>query len=154
MAIFDEQGTGGSGGLDPQKVRDVGLQGLKHAGTALRALFRVLPFMKVVSLGVILALLAALGAGLVQTVANGTYQVRQMVVTGAMEAKMEPGMWLKLFSDIKNGLGHRPSSSRKMTKVVQLPTTASRSALTTAPSATCREPCGSFCRTQSAKRST
>ena len=51
MAIFDEQGTGGSGGLDPKKVGEVGLQGLKHAGIALRALFRVLPFMKVVSLG-------------------------------------------------------------------------------------------------------
>ena len=42
-----------------------------------------------------------LGKGLVETVANGTYQIRQMVITGTMKAKMEPGMWLRLFSDIK-----------------------------------------------------
>ncbi len=100
MAIFDQQDPGGSEGLDPKKVGEVGLQGLKHAATGLRALFRVLPFMKVVSLGAVLALLAILGTGLVVTVVNGTYQVRQMVVTGTMEAKLEPGMWLKLFSDI------------------------------------------------------
>ena len=101
MAIFDQQDPGGSGGLDPKKVGEVGLQGLEHAATGLRTLFRVLPFMKVVSLGAVLALLAILGTGLVVTVVNGTYQVRQMVVTGTMEAKLEPGMWLKLFSDIK-----------------------------------------------------
>ncbi len=101
MGMFDEQNTGGTGGLDPQKVREVGLQGLKHAGTGLRALFGVPPFMKVVALGAILAVAVIFGKGLVKTVANGTYQVRQMVVTGAMEAKMEPGMWMKLFSDIK-----------------------------------------------------
>ena len=101
MGIFDEQDTGGTGGLDPQKAREVGLQGLKHAGAGLRTLFGVPHFMKVVALGAILAVAVIFGKGLVETVANGTYQVRQMVVTGTMEAKMEPGMWMKLFSDIK-----------------------------------------------------
>ena len=45
MGIFDEQDTGGTGGLDPQKAREVGLQGLKHAGAGLRTLFGVPHFM-------------------------------------------------------------------------------------------------------------
>ena len=53
------------------------------------------------SLGAILVVAVVFGKGLVETVANGTYQIRQMVITGTMKAKMEPGMWLRLFSDIK-----------------------------------------------------
>ncbi len=67
MAIFDEQDTGGTGGLDPQKVREAGLQGLKHAGAGRRALFGVLPSMKVVALGAILAVAVIFGKGLVAT---------------------------------------------------------------------------------------
>ena len=64
-------------------------------------LFGALPLIRIASLGAILVVAVVLGKGLVETVANGTYQIRQMVITGALRAKMEPGMWLRLFSDIK-----------------------------------------------------
>ena len=101
MGMFDEPGTTGPGGLDPQKAGKVGSEVIKQVGVGARALFSALPLIRIVSLGAILVVAAIFGKGLVETVANGTYQIRQMVITGTMRAKMEPGMWLRLFSDIK-----------------------------------------------------
>ena len=101
MGMFDEPGTRGPGGIDPQKAGKVGSEVIKQVAVGARALFSALPMIRIVSLGAILIVAAIFGKGLVETVANGTYQIRQMVVTGTMKAKMEPGMWLRLFSDIK-----------------------------------------------------
>ncbi len=50
--------------------------------------------------GSILGVLALLGAGILETVNQDSYQVRQMIVTGKMDAKLMPGMWLQLFSNV------------------------------------------------------
>ena len=101
MGMFDEPGTRGPGGIDPQKAGKVGSDVITQVGVEARALFSALPMIRIVSLGAILVVAVVFGKGLVETVANGTYQIRQMVITGTMKAKMEPGMWLRLFSDIK-----------------------------------------------------
>lgn len=53
----------------------------------------------------IVAVVAILGltlvSGITATVDKGTYQIRQWPVTGTIDAKMDPGMWWKCFSDIK-----------------------------------------------------
>lgn len=51
--------------------------------------------------GVVIILVAVIiGGNMFETVAKGTYQVKQAAVTGTMSAKMEPGLWLQLFGDI------------------------------------------------------
>ena len=80
-----------------QRVRKV----LKILTLGLRTVLTLLPLTQMIIIGMFSGMLAVLSYGLVQTVANGTYQIRQMIVTGAMSAKMEPGMWLQLFSDIE-----------------------------------------------------
>ena len=37
---------------------------------------------------------------MVDTVEKGTYQVKQAAITGTMDAKMTPGLWLQLWGDI------------------------------------------------------
>ena len=54
----------------------------------------------ILSVGALLVTLSVVVAGLSSTVQKGTYQIRQMVVSGTMDAKMDPGMWVRLFSDI------------------------------------------------------
>jgi regulator of protease activity HflC (stomatin/prohibitin superfamily) len=59
---------------------------------------------KMVSLIVIGAIAVVgivMGPQLVDTVEKGTYQIKQAAVTGAMSAKMTPGLWLQLFGDIE-----------------------------------------------------
>ena len=68
MGMFDEPEARGTGGLDPQKVGKVGSKVIKHV-------FRALPLIRIVSLGAILVVAVVLGKGLVETVANGTYQI-------------------------------------------------------------------------------
>ena len=51
-------------------------------------------------LTVVVGLAASLGGRLVETVASGTYQVKQAAVTGNMSAKMDPGLWFQNFGDI------------------------------------------------------
>lgn len=41
-----------------------------------------------------------IGYGLFETVDQGHYQVRQVIVSGKMDAKLSPGMWLQLYSDM------------------------------------------------------
>ncbi|MCH9648923.1 MAG: hypothetical protein K0U98_11845 [Deltaproteobacteria bacterium] len=55
----------------------------------------------VFALGAILILALSLGGRVVETVQNGTYQIKQAAVTGHMSAKMEPGLWFQNFGDIK-----------------------------------------------------
>ena len=100
MSIFDEQNSEDTRGLISKLADKVNPETLKAAGTALGRLLRMLPLGRLISLGVVLAVAIASSRGLVQTVQRGSYQVRQMIVTGEMTAKMEPGMWLKLFSNI------------------------------------------------------
>ena len=101
MGMFDEPGTRGPGGLAPQNAGKVSAEVIKQVAVGARALFSALPMIRIVPLGAILIVAAIFGKGIVETVANGTYQIRQMVVTDTMKAKMEPGMWLRLFSDIE-----------------------------------------------------
>lgn len=50
---------------------------------------------------VVCVLLAiAFGSSIVETVEKGTYQVRQWPVTGTLDTKMTPGMWMQMFGDI------------------------------------------------------
>ena len=100
MSILDERNSEDTRGLISRLADKVDPETLKAGGTALRALFGLLPLRRLISLGVVLAVAIASSRGLVQTVERGSYQVRQMIVTGEMRAKMEPGMWLKLFSNI------------------------------------------------------
>ena len=48
----------------------------------------------------ILLLAFSLGDRIFETVANGTYQVKQAAITGTMSAKMTPGLWFQNFGDI------------------------------------------------------
>ncbi|MDA2923168.1 SPFH domain-containing protein [Acidobacteria bacterium AH-259-L09] len=74
--------------------------GLKKIGKAgLKALLNLL-VPRWVLLAVIVLGAAAVGGRLVETVQKGTFQIRQMVITGTLCAKMTPGMWPQLFSDI------------------------------------------------------
>ncbi len=51
--------------------------------------------------GVVILIVAIIvGGNMFETVAKGTYQVKQAAVTGTMSAKMDPGIWLQLFGDI------------------------------------------------------
>lgn len=40
------------------------------------------------------------GSLIVETVKKGTYQIRQMAFSGGMSAKMTPGIWMQVFSDM------------------------------------------------------
>ncbi len=60
----------------------------------------LLSFKQFAAVGSILGMLTVLGYGIVETVSQDSYQVRQMVVSGKMDAKLMPGMWLQLFSNI------------------------------------------------------
>ena len=79
MGMFDEPGAKGSGGIDPQKAGKVGSEVIKQVGVGARALFSALPMIRIVSLAAILVVAVVFGKGLVETGANGTYQIRQMV---------------------------------------------------------------------------
>ncbi len=100
MSLFDEPTAEGTSKLIPKGVSTAGAEGLKIFGAGAWKLFRLLRFKRLLWIGAILAVVAILNRGLVATVETGTFQVRQMIVTGELSAKLEPGMWLKLFSNI------------------------------------------------------
>ena len=75
-------------------------QGLRLISQMKTAVALLLSVKKVAVVGSILGVLGLLGAGILETVNQDSYQVRQMVVTGKMNAKLMPGMWLQLFSNI------------------------------------------------------
>ncbi len=83
------------------KVSKAVVEMLKAFSRGLGTSLTLLPLTRVIIIGMISGLLAALSYGLVRTVDSGTYQIRQMIVTGHMSAKMQPGMWLQLFSNIE-----------------------------------------------------
>lgn len=52
-------------------------------------------------LGVTVIVCILLSRMIFTTVEKGTYQIKQAAVTGRMDAKMTPGLWLRLFGDIQ-----------------------------------------------------
>ena len=53
-----------------------------------------------VCLVAVLLLAVFLGGNIVETNAPETYQIKQAAITGAMSAKMDPGMWMQWFGNI------------------------------------------------------
>ncbi len=51
---------------------------------------------------IILLITALVADNLVETVEQGSYQIKQAAVTGEMSAKMTPGMWMQMFGDMTN----------------------------------------------------
>ena len=109
MTIFDAKDPLLENDPTPTKGKQVGSGRWRIIRKGLKAILKLLPgpaavgllpLMKAVGLGSVIGLTVLLGYGLVETVNQGTYQVRQMIVTGTMNAKLTPGMWLQLFSDI------------------------------------------------------
>ncbi|MEE8349166.1 MAG: hypothetical protein V3R94_06335 [Acidobacteriota bacterium] len=107
MSIFDDKYSNPE--KNPISVKAVGSGRWQILRSVLQAILKrladsttvgLLPMMKAVGLGSVFGLVILLGYGLVETVNQGSYQVRQMIVTGKMDAKLVPGMWLQLFSDI------------------------------------------------------
>ena len=98
--MFNELGGGSGKGLDPEKISSVGVDTLKKVKARLEALFTLVRFGRFVYVFAILAAAILLSGALVSTVKKGTYQIRQMIITGTMRAKLDPGMWPRLLSDI------------------------------------------------------
>jgi len=101
MSLFEDMNQKPERGLFQGTVKKVGRHALKVASVGLQALPVLLPTTKIVVLGTLSAVVAVVtSCGLFETVEKGSYQVRQMVITGEMSAKMDPGMWMEIFSDI------------------------------------------------------
>ncbi len=98
--MFDELSGGSGGGMEPGKLARASVEALKITKGALRTLFTLMRFGRMIYLVAVLAAAIVLSGALVETVKSGTYQIRQMVISGRMNAKLEPGMWPQLFSDI------------------------------------------------------
>lgn len=52
-------------------------------------------------IGAILLLSLIFASSMFETVKKGTYQIKQAAITGAMSAKMTPGLWMQAFGDIQ-----------------------------------------------------
>ena len=109
MSLFDDKEAKpiGSPVADGAKKVRSGAYGAARSGS--RAILGLLSAARIASsvslakvavLGSTVGLVMALGYGLVETVDQSSYQLRQMIVTGKMDAKLVPGMWLQLFSEI------------------------------------------------------
>lgn len=107
MSIFDEKNPNLKNDTTSNQAQEGSGGGI--VGKVLKAILKWLPFptavglfasIKSVGLASLIGLVLLLSYGLVETVNQGSYQVRQMIVTGKMDAKLTPGMWLQLFSDI------------------------------------------------------
>ncbi len=101
MSLLNQKRPEGVRGPATGKVGKAVFKILEIFSRALRARLMLLPLTRIILIGMAVSALAAVSFGLVQTVENGSYQIRQMIVTGTMSAKMEPGMWLRLFSGIE-----------------------------------------------------
>ena len=106
MSIFDEKNPNAENDPNSTKGKEVGSGRWRIARKGLKAILKLLPgpaagglllLTKAVGLGSVIGMVVLLGYGLVETVDQGSYQVRQMIVTGKMDAKLVPGMWLQLF---------------------------------------------------------
>ncbi len=108
MSNFDEKNPTLENDPTSTKGKEVGSGRGRIARSGLNAILKLLPtgavglfgLTKLAGLGSLLGLFALLAYGLVETVYQSSYQVRQMIVTGKMDAKLTPGMWLQLFSTI------------------------------------------------------
>ena len=98
--MFNELGGGSGKGLDREKISSVAVDTLKKVKAGLEALFTLVRWGRLVYLLAILGAAILLSGALVSTVKKGTYQIRQMIITGTMRAKLDPGMWPRLLSDI------------------------------------------------------
>ncbi len=98
--MFNELGGSSGKGLDPEKISSVAVDTLKKVKAGFEALFTLVRFGRLVYFFAILAAAILLSGVLVSTVKKGTYQIRQMIITGTMRAKLDPGMWPRLSSDI------------------------------------------------------
>jgi len=108
MSSFDENNQNLENDPTSAKGKEAGSGRWRTARSGLKAILKVLPagtvgllgLSKLAGLGSLLGLFALLAYGLVETVGQSSYQVRQMIVTGKMDAKLTPGMWLQIFSNI------------------------------------------------------
>ena len=98
--MFNEIGGSSGKASDPKKFADTELDPLKLARAGFNAFFTLARWGRITYLLAILVAAVLLSGALVSTVKKGTYQIRQMAISGTMRAKLDPGMWPKLFSDV------------------------------------------------------
>ena len=106
MGLLDEPKSNPKDEDTSEKAKKALLAGLGASWRGIRLISRIkstasliLSLKKLTVVGS-LGVLALLGAGILETVNQDSYQVRQMIVTGKMDAKLMPGMWPQLFSNI------------------------------------------------------
>ena len=85
--MFDELGGSSGKRLDPEKISSVGIDTLKKVKAGLEALFTLVRWGRIAYLLAILVAAILLSGALVSTVNKGTYQIRQMIITGTMRNK-------------------------------------------------------------------